>query len=416
MKHNRRILELRKLILIILILISGLSLNECRDSEDIKMNTIVFENQFDDSDEIKELDALIKKFKDDYGINVVLSYYDSKEEPEKLFSLLRSQNPPDVIEFNSKLLAKAIDESALTILDTADYDLKNFYINGLEVCTVNGKFYCLPWLINVYALFVNPDILKENGIHNYSINTVNELIDNCERIEEEGKYYGCGAVASDWNNLFKVLLPFFWFYGGDLTGTNGTVSINSSNNIKALYSYVMLARTGLADTQRELESQFLNGKSAYCFAPLSFGFRINSEKPAINYLITGFPQDNNKGFIYSDINCLAINSHSKKYQICKKFVNYLVQWKKTKAYVESFINQGLPAVKVPDFSNSPLLKFYNEQINKARTFSYHPYFYNIEKMTATDVDKVVYAEISPEEALNDAQQKVLNFMKTLKKK
>ncbi len=107
-----------------------------------------------------QLQDLFNKFGKANGIQIEVN---APVDNDKVIAALSGTEPPDVLILSGpdnvgtwahdKLILPLDDYMASTKIDQAD-----FYEAPLAMCKVLGKYYCLPWGTDIYALYWNKDM------------------------------------------------------------------------------------------------------------------------------------------------------------------------------------------------------------------------------------------------------------------
>jgi multiple sugar transport system substrate-binding protein len=113
-----------------------------------------------------QLQDLFNKFGAANGIQIEVN---APVDPDKVDAALSGTEPPDVLILSGpdnvgtwaheKLIVPLDDYMASAKIDQSD-----FYEAPLAMCQVLGKYYCLPWGTDIYALYWNKDMFEAAGL------------------------------------------------------------------------------------------------------------------------------------------------------------------------------------------------------------------------------------------------------------
>lgn len=378
--------------------------------------TITFLHFFNSSQEQKEIEKIITDFenKNDCKINVI--NYDQSRGPNELISSFKDKQNSDVIAFTSEWLAQI---QSLGLL--FDFQLKKkfdtaFYDFLIDNCKINGKLYCLPWLVNTRFLYLNRKIMKENNIKNLPLD-FRMLFDYSDKINERGKYFGIGLTGHGRQTLFKNMMPMIFTFGGNLIDSIGDITINKNNNLNGIYYYLNLSHSGLLETKREIENQFIDGKIAFCFSDLSLLQKLIEKNILNDYLIYQIPGNMNKpGISCAEAIVLGVSSKSVNKDLSLKFMGELTKWKSENNFSFNLLKYGVPAQKyfIISFVNEKVNSIIKKQINNSKLAPKHIRWYDISVIVENEIEKSIYSEKSVEGSLADAQEEIKNYLRRVR--
>lgn len=162
-------------------------------------------------------------------------------EDDKVLTALTGSQPPDVLVLSggdnvkSWAMEGLVDELTDAI-STGGIDLNDFFPAPLAQCVMGGKYYCLPWGTDLYALFWNKDLFEAAELDpNKPPETMEELVTMAEKltiVDADGKLKQIGFIPDlSWSHsdLYARMFGGFW-YNDD--GTKLTV--NSQPMLDAL--------------------------------------------------------------------------------------------------------------------------------------------------------------------------------------
>jgi multiple sugar transport system substrate-binding protein len=355
----------------------------------------------------------IKEFEEQNpDLHVELSELSWNDGKTKLLAAFNSNTAPDVIELGSDWVAQfsssgvLADQSKLGAATAAQFS---------EPVAAAGKWqngvFAIPWVIDTRVLYYNKDLLASVGVDTTKADTLwSDVMNHAEQVRAKGgDLYGFGANGPDAHRLYKKIIPFFWSNGGDILGPDGKPVLNSPQNVEALRIYLELARTGLIDTQKGLDGQFLQGKLAYWISGPWLADRIAKDNPGLRYgmaPLPKFPNGQSVSFIGGEY--LAINEGSSHKDPAKKLVSFLTSGKQAAEFcadLKGYAPADLSAASDP-FQQSPLRRAYSEQLRTSRMTPVHPKWLDIEKAIEDAVTEALLGNKTEQQALDDAQARV----------
>lgn len=257
---------------------------------------------------------------------------------QKIHLLFSANLAPDVIFMNNQNINMYISADLLENLNEYfDKELNNFYPVALKSFSKNGKIYAIPRDISNLVLYVNKDILKENGIlYKEKINSLKELQDIAQKLTTKD-YFG---INFEENSLY-------WLYfvaangGGVISSDKKQVLLNSEKTIEAINMYSdFVNKYHIAPNISEIGSMttaqmFINGKIAMY---LGGRWMCPKFKETINFNwdIIEFPSSKENP-VYVDSSGWAISKKSKKKELAVKLIKYL----SSEQISEKFTQSGL---------------------------------------------------------------------------
>lgn len=355
------------------------------------------------------LKDLIATFENENNCTVELTELSWNDGKAKLQAAFNSGAPPDVVELGSDWVAQFSGAGVLGEL--AQIDTTKFLQYSLAPGRYTGKLYAAPWVVDTRVLFVNKSLAQKAALD--STTTLDELLLSCERVQSAGAL-GWGANGADAHRLYKKILPFLWTCGGDVLDSRGRCVLNSPQNVRALTLYADLARTGMIETQRQLDATFLQGRIGVWN---SGSWLIKKIKNAKNLSVTAMPFpgiDSRPGISFAGGEYLATSAASANKKLAAKLVEYLVSGAVSKRFCLQVPEAGFPAATDafgdPALMSDPLKAVFARQLQSARMTPVHPRWLDIEAVLEACVVRVLLGEASPEEALRVAHEEIIEIV------
>jgi len=396
---------------IFLILLSFLLTNQSCDKSD-KADTITFWHFWSEPNQKKALDSIIKVFEKENHCKVETTELSWNDGKTKLMAAFNSETAPDVLELGSDWVAQFSSAGVLKELNKDSMNFSNFLDFSQAPALWNNNLYAVPWVVDTRVLFYNKDILKRAKIEPKAPDSFNEILSQATAINSLKDVYAFGANGNDSHRLYKKIVTFFWSNGGDIFDSTGTLVINSPQNIGALSLYIDLARNGFLETQRQIDAAFTQGKIAYWISGGWLLDKIKNENPNLNFGICLIPKVNGKdGISFAGGEYIAMNAKSKKYDLSKKFISFLTSGKNAIEFCKKITEAGFPADKnyyqSPFYLQHPLRMVFAKQLTSTKMTPVNPKWLDIEQLIEDATVKAVYGELTPAQALENAQSKAL---------
>jgi multiple sugar transport system substrate-binding protein len=176
--------------------------------------------------------AQIQELFDKYGTaNNVKVEVTAPVDEDKVLPALTGSEPPDILVLGGGDLVKSyakeglVDELASAI-KTGKIDMDDMFPAPLTQCEQAGKYYCLPWGTDLYALFWNKDMFEAAGLNpEVPPKTMEELVQFADKLTvlDNGNLTQIGFIPDlSWSHsdLYVHMFGGFW-YNND--GTQVTV-------------------------------------------------------------------------------------------------------------------------------------------------------------------------------------------------
>ena len=375
--------------------------------------TIKFWHFWSEPNQRSIIKQLITEFEAENDCKVEMTELSWGDGKTKLFAAFNAKNAPDVLELGSDWVAQFSSSGVLAELNNDEMEIDKYIDFSLLPSYYNTKLFAIPWIVDTRVLFYNKDLVQVNP---EDFNDYNKLNVIAQKVNGKDGKYGWGANGSDVHRLYKKIVTFFWTYGGDILDSNQQPVLNSQNNIDALEKFAELSRSGLIETQRQLDAAFVDGKVAFWLSGGWLLEKIKNENPNLNFGVTSVPGiGSNKGISFAGGEYLAMSANSSNSELSKKFVRFMTNGKNSIRFCKEVIEAGFPADK--NYYND---EFYQSQANRlvfakqlesARMTPVHPKWLDMEAIIEDAAVEVMYGKHSAREALNNAQIKVLELLK-----
>lgn len=181
-------------------------------------------------DNPQQIQALFDQYGEANNVKVEVT---APVEDDKVLTALTGSAPPDVLVLsggdNVKSWAvEGLVDELTSAINTGGIDLEDIFSAPLEQCVMDGKYYCLPWGTDLYALFWNKDLFEAAGLDpDKPPQTMEELVAMSEmltKVDANGKLQQIGFIPDlSWSHtdLYVRMFGGFW-YNDD--GTQLTVN------------------------------------------------------------------------------------------------------------------------------------------------------------------------------------------------
>lgn len=321
------------------------------------------------------IQPLIDEFTQETGIAVNVQSIPWQSLSEKLLTAISSQSGPDVMQTAVSRTAELVAANA--IIDMSEYvdsievfGKDKFFDASYESLEMDGKYYGVPWIVDVFLPFYRTDIFADAGYQEFP-KTQEEFLEACKAITEKtGKYSWEINCANDYNSLFcypyqsgseiitKDRKPVF----------NGKEFVDAMNYLNSFFEAGLSSRIvdGVAS-----DVKLTNGDVASCVGSAYLAQQLSANPdmdgkwaPAV------WPKGAATNYsVYAGSN-LVIASWNKNEEACVKLVEFLARPENQLKYREQ--TNALPAGKDAwadeSLKNDPVMSVFYEQMQNAKPF------------------------------------------------
>ncbi len=167
-----------------------------------------------------QLQELFDRYTEETGIRVEVT---APMETDTVIAGLSGNDGPDIqITGGADSIGTWAREGLVTELDdflqSGAVDLEDMFDSAEGQCIYQGKYYCLPWGTDTYALFWNKDLFEDAGLDPETPpQTMEELAEFAElltQVDENGQIIQAGFIPNfSWShlNLYVAMMGGYWY-------------------------------------------------------------------------------------------------------------------------------------------------------------------------------------------------------------
>lgn len=360
---------------------------------------------------IRELIASFEK--EHPGIRIEMTELTWSNGHEKIVTGFASGRAPDVLELGSDWVPEfAANAVLLDVTAQADSIRDAFY--GWDPVRVEERVFGFPWLLGSRVLFYNKTLMQNANLAPDAPVNWSELLNAVRSIHRpESGVYGFGTTAKEPHQLYKKILPFFWQNGGTVLNTDWTTSnIDSPQNLKALKYYLQLSESGLLESQKMLDQQFIQGKIGFVISGGWLIRMLEDQSPSFEYgscLMPRADDPDSMPYSFAGGEYLVINKKTPHKKEALQFVEFLTRPDNAmKICVTTRVTSpaAISANTDPFYENHPMDRVLFDQLAFSRMPPMHRNWIQIERVIEDEVELAVYKEKSPRRALQDAHKRI----------
>jgi multiple sugar transport system substrate-binding protein len=179
------------------------------------------------------LDAIWRDFEAKENVKLELQLVPYPDFQAKLLTALSAGNPPDVAIADQYWLASMVNTGGVEDIGAAwpQRDREDFFNWSVEGVMVEGKVYGIWYSTDARVLYFKKDILAEKGFMEPP-KTWQELYGAAQKLNSTDQY-GLGMVLSGEGGMCTLLIDY-WSLDGGLVDSKGKPAFNSGANKEAL--------------------------------------------------------------------------------------------------------------------------------------------------------------------------------------
>jgi multiple sugar transport system substrate-binding protein len=324
---------------------------------------------------------------------------------EMIVTSIATGTTPDVARIDSMDTASFANEGALTALDQfADFNdvAGGLFGGGVDMAVFQGNHYALPLSVDCKAAVCDLDVLGQLGFDAPPA-TMEEFIDAC-LTANTGEYMMSVSSPGEWD-----MMPYFWWFGGDLTDAGFTTAdgyANSASSIAAMEKIIELHDEGILTIkdidgtsdawegiQADQYAMFLEGPWFY---PIISGYADMNIVPATVPTYDGA----SASIIGGQSVCMFDTSEHQ--DAAFTFIKYLVGVDAQLSMADGMgtIPANVQAGNDPSIQADPVKAVYVEQLASAKARIPSPYRSDIEEAIKDAFDQILNEDVTPAEGMN----------------
>lgn len=388
-------------------------------------------------DDPSVVEPLIQDFqKANPGVRVNYSKKNIETYEDELIGALAAGAGPDIFSIHNDWLPKHMDKmspagsTGLTLRELRE----DFAAVASADLVSEEKVYAVPLSVDVLSLYYNRDILSSAGIARPP-STWEELVNltpRLTRVDGLGNFTRSAVAMGAADNVNRApdilgLLmlqngtPFYTPAAGGRGGGTGSIDgrvqdeitgQNYSPAARALEFYTQFSNpakvsyTWNSRSNNSIEA-FTAGQTAMIFSYSYLRPALSERAPFLNYAVAPAPQISAEGTRVNFANYWAegVSKQSQHQEAAWKFLKFITSKAVLQKYYEA---QKLPSSRIDILDqqlSDPDIGVFAEQVLSARSY-YKPQSDAVENIFAQAINDVVLRNISAQEAISSAAQKM----------
>ena len=376
------------------------------------------------SDFTPYMNSMINEYEKSHP-NIKIKWIDVpfSEGEKRVLASIMSNHVPDLVNlnpsFSSTLASKGTLSDISAYSDKQDFD--DFLHPAMNLCTQNGKTYCIPWYITSSITLYNSELTDKAGIKKLPQKD-EEIYEFAKQIKNKtGKYALMPTLSEDgymFKNLIKHNISII-----DEKNKQIFLSTKEVQNIykiwSKLYSCSFIPKESITQTHREALEKYMSGELAMLQTGANFLVMIKDNAPDIYKKTKLAPQLNlGNGVVDFSMMNLIIPEKSKHQKEALEFALFLTSEKNQLEF--SKLAPVLPSSKKAldnnFFDSDSTLIEQGRKISayQMKTGKKNIPLYPQQKEINTTMDyatqKIILKKETPQKALDEAEEKLKNIL------
>lgn len=398
----------------------------------------------------RELIAEFEELNPDIKIN--LEILGADQLSTRLTAAIAAGSPPDVSQADPKMIVEFANKGYLEPMnDVIDRVGRDQWVPG-SIVRMGDTDWSVPYAGTAAVLWYRKDLFEEHNVKPPT--NWKEFLEAAEKLtmdtDGDGKtdIYGISIPAGQNSWTENVFYMFMWANGQTLFDKNLNLTLNTQATLEALNMYKQLAQFAPPDigtySYYETIDAYGAGKTAMSIYEGRLLSRVAANNPAIEPHTAALQWPAEKVEITEGIwKSYVVYKDSAVKEAAKKWVEFITTGKQSTKFLKTVPGHLLPPTTSPEvmeeYANHPLLQNHKEDFevimnSKKIAISQldepgviqngkvvydnlvlNPYMGTISSrnVIARMVQSVVLAGMDPQEAINKAEQEILEIMKEM---
>ncbi len=280
-------------------------------------------------------------------------------------------------------------------------NLDDFIKPALDIATVDGKIYGLPFRHDGSGMYYNVDLLKAAGYEEFP-KTWNEFVEMNKKLTKDG-VYGFAWPLGNQANAATRLIQQLYSNGGDILNADETKCLLDSDAAKkALGNIVNSIKEGYA-SPNSLEWDNTKMREAFGAGQLAVNFSgpfdvdtLKKDYPNLNFKTAVIPGVDGMGTTTSNGWTIMMAEKSSNKDAAAKFLAYITKPENQIRLTDSF-PASQSAIKDPKF-NTEYLAAFAEQLNNSKPEPTYKAWLEMEPIIYSYIQQAVSGSMSVDEA------------------
>ncbi|MEZ5824356.1 MAG: sugar ABC transporter substrate-binding protein [Geminicoccaceae bacterium] len=334
---------------------------------------------------------------------------------QRLTTDIAGGTAPDISIIGTRWLVDFVENDIVEPLSGyMDDEFKARFIDTfMAPSTIGGETYGLPVAASARAMYYNKGLLEQAGVGAPPANW-DELKSAAEKISALGDdIYGFGLQGGGDTETDAYYYYSLWTHGGDII-TDGKSGLGSEAAIAAANNYKSLIDGGLTQpgvtnyNRQDVEGMLKQGKVGMILSGPWLRGQLKEEAPDVDYGISAIPAGSAQA-TYGVTDSIVMFASSEVKDEAWKFLSegvFTDKWRNEFTIKEGFLPVFKSVAMDPTFADDPELRAFADMLPFARFAPVIANWQEIADTTKAALQQVYLGELSAEEALPAAAEKI----------
>ena len=362
-------------------------------------------------------DDIIASFRElhpDADVTVEIQPWSNRNE--QLLTALAAGAGPDVAYLNDDFIPQHAEEGNIVPIDDLLADESDdFFDHVLVAASYNDQLFTAPILTTSNTVVYNTNVFEEAGVTTYPT-TWDELLEVAPTFKEQGFFVTQYEGALE-QSLNLTYYPLLWQAGGEVLNEEGTApAFNSAAGLDALNFVVQLFENEYVDPSLAVTAPD-PGQSPLALGQVALEMNMGSNDPIILENTWGEgavrvapPLERAVSINYGTMAGFSLFADAAENEVARAWISYIV----SPDVAPTILGMGnyMPARQSLQglYADDPILSAFEEQLPFMRTGVRHRNARQIISVLAPYIQGAILGEMSPEQALAEAEQDVMRLL------
>lgn len=373
------------------------------------------------------LDGLVKQFNDEQKKYVVKRQFiagSADQFASQIKNAIRTKDTPNLIFGDSNLsrIGSLLTSEAVADLTpffgTGDYELEkdDIYPGMLEPSTIDGTIYSLPTDGGAYSLIYNKKTFEEAGITDLP-KTWDDVAEAAKKLTTDGKYgIYLPMGADEWTSF--TWESMLWSAGGEfLNADNTEAEFNSPAGVEALTAWTDMIADGSAYPSSLADDSQQTGRPGFTAGQIGMFIGRPADLPLLDEAlgegvagVLPFPEIKEPAMNIGTNGSYILNSTEEENAGAWAFLSWALQpaqqatWDIGTGYLPTNRNTAESTAWKEHVAQDERIGVFSDQLSYARTRPAITQYAAVSSALATQIEKAMLQQITPEEALQTAEE------------
>lgn len=343
--------------------------------------------------------------KDNPNIKVELVITDWDTYKDKITTAISAKGAPELFTILltdvKPFAGKSLLEPLTDLGTNAGVDFDDILAPALDITSVGGQAYGIPFRYDGSGIYYNETMLKEAGYEAFP-KTWDEMLDMSSKLSEEGKVAFAWPLGNQANAVTRFVQQLYTNGGEILNEDETKCLLDSDEAVTALENIVDSIKEGYAS---QSSSEIDNTKMREMFGTEQLAFNLTgpfdvdslkTDYPDLKWKTAVIPGDGGMACTTANGWCVAMAQNSEHKEEAAKFMAYITEPENQARLTDSF-PASKTAMEFEQFATEELKPFI-EQLNNSKPEPAYTCWSEVEPVIYSYIQSAVSGDITPKEA------------------